>query len=56
MDWFNNSGLFVIEDAIAESVLSSTVKAVISMVAIAVMVSLLEIVSLLGQKGITGLS
>lgn len=44
LDWFNNSGLFVIEDAITESVLSSTVKAVISLVAIAV-VSLLEIVT-----------
>lgn len=44
MDWFNNSGLFVIEDAITESVLSSTVKAVISLVAIAE-ISLLEIVT-----------
>lgn len=44
LDWFNNSGLFVMEDAITENMLSSTVKAVISMLAIAVL-SLLEIVT-----------
>lgn len=44
LDWFHNSSLFVIEDAITESVLSSAVKAVISMVAFAV-VSLLETVT-----------
>lgn len=44
LNWTGLIILFVIEDAITENVLFSTVKAVISMVAIAV-VSLLEFVT-----------